>query len=114
MPDWGHPVTTPNPYPDEDEVPDQEVVDLDQSMPTRAAQVLRKVLFRARRVWVAIDAIRGRLDAHKAQIDGVQDTNAQQTTMLQGLNDARVNHGNRIRNLEDRMAAVEARLPPPP
>lgn len=90
-------------YNDLDEVPDSVIVALDSYLPAAAADALRKVLYRARRVWTAIEWTKTRLDAHGARLDSAQ-------TQLAGLNGARQALRDDITDLQTRLAAAEATL----
>lgn len=118
-------VTTPAPppdYPDEDTVSDDVIAILGRYMPAEAADALRKVLYRSRRIWVAIDSVKTRLNAHGVRLDSAEtmleqlnnsrqalrdDITALQTAKaatdasIQQLNTARVANTNRIKALED-------------
>lgn len=99
-------VTTPVPpsdYPDEDAVADEAIDLLGRYLPAEAADALRKVLYRARRVWTAIESMKARLGAHGDRLDSAQD-------MLQQLNNARVALREDITALQAATAAHDTSL----
>lgn len=104
----------PPPVDDEDEVADADILQLDQSLPDRATQVLQKVLFRLRRLMVGFETIKTVGINQRDQLNAAQETLGAHTTQLQGLNQARQAQGTRITNLEADVAAIKAKLPPTP
>jgi hypothetical protein len=99
---------------DADEVPDEEILALVQSLPDRAAVVLRKLLYRVRRLMVGFDTVKTTGQNQKQQLDAVQVTVGNHTDFLASLNQARQTQATKITNLEGKVAALEARLPPTP
>lgn len=91
----------PAEYVDRDAVSDDVIAILDRYLPAEAADALRKVLYRARRVWIAIDSMKTRLGAHGDRLDSAQ-------TMLEGLNNARQALRDDITALQTATAALEA------